>query len=248
MSDALARQGQHFALTMQDAANELRVIGQRYLAEMSPQLIQLSKWIKDFFTDIINAPYVHSALKEVLSGVDTELKKLNKNLKHFGELVKIVWEEAKELVKRMAAVIVKHFGHYIATNPYSNEIMPLNWQEQHFINVSNKNGMYARARHFRNRSGGGGLNLGGGIYPTPDEYIGSLKKDRERFAEELKNDPGLKRELFMHAIGENTGVANLGVIEEGMNRASLYGHTLRSELPYYTGYRDYSPAEEQMPV
>ncbi len=84
------------------------------------------------------------------------------------------------------------------------------------------------------------------VTPT-GEKVTNLANDRERFKREIEQDAGLKRELFKHAIGEQTSsLGNQAILETAMNRASLRRTKLRDELRYFQGYREYSKAEEAM--
>lgn len=72
---------------------------------------------------------------------------------------------------------------------------------------------------------------------------------------EIMNNPQLKRDFYMHAIGENNNrTANQGVMEEARNRAMMRamthggykGFAAYGNLAYFIGNRPYSKAEERM--
>jgi len=77
-------------------------------------------------------------------------------------------------------------------------------------------------------SGGGGSsadNLGAGL--SGNSFLASR---RARFAEEMKNDPTLKRDLAAMQLTE--GASGGSTIESMMNRADMRGWTLRQALGY----------------
>ncbi len=74
---------------------------------------------------------------------------------------------------------------------------------------------------------------------------GGLVASRARFAEELKNNPGLREKILAISLGEqgSNPKGNQSVIESGMNRAAMMGTSLAKEFRttseggYYAGYK-----------
>lgn len=91
------------------------------------------------------------------------------------------------------------------------------------------------------RSGGGDAHGGEhGAPPTGGGTSTSLGADRQRFAEELKNNPALREKVMRIAANEQgkSGRGTQQVIESMMNRASIRGRTLEQEAKW-TGEKGY---------
>ena len=83
---------------------------------------------------------------------------------------------------------------------------------------------------------------------TPDasqRFVPQLSERRQKFAEELRDNPALRKKLMAISAGENLDPAgNLAVIESLMNRADMMGTSLSKEgrttgeRGYYAGYNE----------